>query len=246
MHRSTAEKLHAKPLPLMAGEKRATASLPTRVGGICAVLAFVTVTIGSIAGGLGQPDAYSFANDDLSDLGAVTANSAWLYNQVTANLSGLLVALVGLALWRALSPDLLGRVGAAALVATGISSFADGIFRLDCRSFDAGCENVSWHAHAHKIESRITLVLVVVTPFILALAFRRNREWRGAWLPTLLAVPAALAIGIPFSALGTGAATRATTWTWFIWLVFVGVWLLQDRSRGARRWGSEPSSDRGS
>jgi hypothetical membrane protein len=206
----------------------------------------VTFTIGNIAGGLAQPDAYSFANDDISDLGAVTANSAWLYNQVTANLSGLLVALVGLALWRVLSADILGRIGATALVATGISSFLDGIFRLDCRGIDAGCENVSWHAHAHKIESRITLVLVFVTPFILALAFRRNRELRGAWLPTLLAVPAALAVGIPFSALGTGASTRATSWTWFVWLAFVGVWLLQDRFRGAWRWGSVQSSDRGS
>jgi hypothetical protein len=70
MHRSTAEKLHANRLSLMAGEKRATALLPARTGGICAVLAFVTVTIGSIAGGLAQPDAYSFANDDRSDLGA--------------------------------------------------------------------------------------------------------------------------------------------------------------------------------
>jgi hypothetical protein len=217
--------------------------MPARVGGICALLAFVTYTIGNIAGGLAQPDAYSFANDDISDLGAVTANSAWLYNQVTANLSGLLVALVGLALWRALSPDILGRIGAAALVATGISYFSEGFFRLDCRGIDAGCENVSWHAHAHKIETRISTVLLLGTPFILALAFRRNREWRGAWLPTLLVVPAGLAIGILFSALGDGAATRADSWTWFIWLAFVGVWLLQDRSRGARRWGSEPASD---
>jgi len=172
-------------------------------------LAFVTFTIGSIAGGLAQPDAYSFANDDVSDLGAVTADRAWLYNQVTANLSGLLIALVGVALWRALSPDLLGRIGGAALVATGISYFFDGVFRLDCRGIDAGCENVSWHAHAHKIESTISAVLLLVTPFILALAFRRNREWRAAWLPTLLAVPAAFAVGIAFSALGDAAAQRA-------------------------------------
>jgi len=202
--------------PLLAKEPFGAKWMPARMVGICALMACVAYSIGNIAGGLAQPDAYSFANDDISDLGAVTASSAWLYNQVAANLSGLLVALVGLALWRALSPDILGRIGAAALVATGISSFFDGIFRLDCRGIDAGCENVSWHAHAHKIESRLTVVLVLVTPLILALAFRRNREWRGAWLPTLLAVPAALAVGIPFSALGTGASTRSTSWTWFI------------------------------
>ena len=76
-------------------------------------------------------------------------------------------------------------------------------------------------------------MLLLVTPFILAFAFRRNPAWRGAWLPTLLAVPAAFAVAIPFSALGAAAGTRALSWTWFVWLAFVGTWLLQDRSRGA-------------
>lgn len=232
MHRSTTQKLHFVGTTALPG--RATALLPpARVGGICALLAFVTYTIGVIAGGLAQPDAYSFANEDISPTGAVTANSAWLHNQVGSNLSGLLIALAGLALWRVLSPDILGRIGAATLVAGGISFFSDGFLRLDCNGIDAGCENVSWHAHAHKIESNITGTLLLATALILAFAFRRNREWRGAWLPTLLAVPAALAIGILFSALGGGAAQRATNWTWFVWLAFVGVWLLQGRSRGA-------------
>ena len=55
-----------------------------RLGGTCALLALVTYTVGNVAGGLAQPDAYSFANDDISDLGALTANSAWLYNQVAS------------------------------------------------------------------------------------------------------------------------------------------------------------------
>src|SRR3954452_16073940 len=214
--------------------------MPSRLGGICALLAFVTFTIGNVAGGLAQPDAYSFANDDISDLGALSANSAWLYNQVAANLSGLLVALVGLALWRALSPDLLGRVGSAALVTTGVGYFTEGFFRLDCRGIDSGCRNLSWHAHAHKIESSISAALLLVTPFILAFAFRPNRDWHGAWLPTLLAVPVAIVIAIPFSALGAGAATRATSWTWFIWIAFIGTWLL--RSRGPSQEAISPNS----
>jgi hypothetical protein len=205
--------------------------MSARIGGICALGAFVAFTIGNVAGGLAQPDAYSFARDDISDLGAVTANSAWLYNQVAANLSGVLIALVGLALWRALSPDLVGRIGSAALVATGLSYFTEGFFRLDCRGIDAGCRNVSWHAHAHKIESSISAGLLLATPFILAFAFRRNSEWHGAWLPTLLVVPAGIVIAIPFSALGGGAATRATSWTWFVWIAFTGLWLLRSSSR---------------
>jgi Protein of unknown function (DUF998) len=215
--------------------------VPPRLGGICALLAVLTFTIGTVAGGLAQPGAYSFADDDLSDLGAVTANSAWLYNQVAANLTGLLIVLVGLALWRALSPDVVGRIGAAALVATGVSYFFDGIFRLDCRGIDAGCKNVSWHSDAHKMESRISAALLLGTPFVLAFAFRRNREWRGAWLPTLLAVPLGLVAGIPFSALGPGAAQRATTWTWFVWLAYVGVRLLQVAAAAGELRKPEPS-----
>jgi Protein of unknown function (DUF998) len=232
MHRPTTRELHFVETTALPG--RATALLPpARVGGICALLALVTFTIGVIAGGLAQPDAFSFANDDISPTGAVTANSPWLHNQVASNLSGLLIVLAGLALWRVFSPDILGRIGAATLVAGGISLFSDGFLRLDCNGVDVGCENVSWHAHAHKSESNITGTLLFAAPFVLAFAFRRSREWRGAWLPTLLAVPAALAIGILVSALGPGAAQRATNWTWFVWLAFLGVWLLQGRSRGA-------------
>jgi hypothetical protein len=213
-----------------------------RVGGICALLAVLAFTIGSVAGGFAQPSAYSWAKNDLSDLGAVTANSAWLYNQVAANLTAVLIAVVGLALWRALSPDIVGRIGAAGLVATGVSYFFDGIFRLDCRGIDAGCRNVSWHAHAHKTESVISAVLLLGTPFILALAFRRNAEWRGAWLPTLLVTPVALVVGIPFSALGSAAAQRATTWTWFVWLAYLGLRLL--RLASPERGGLSPSRSR--
>jgi hypothetical membrane protein len=93
----------------------------------------VTFNVAWIAGGLAQPSAYSVANDDISDLGAT---SPWIYNQVGANLTGILVILLGLGLWRALSPDVIGRVGAAVLVAEGISTFFDGIFHLG--SFSRG------------------------------------------------------------------------------------------------------------
>ena len=44
--------------------------MPARIAGICGLASFVTVNIGWIAGGLAQPDAYSVARDDISDLGA--------------------------------------------------------------------------------------------------------------------------------------------------------------------------------
>jgi hypothetical protein len=58
---------------------------PARIAGICGLVAFVTFNVGWIAGGLAQPAAYSFANDDTSDVGAVTASSSWIQNRIGAN-----------------------------------------------------------------------------------------------------------------------------------------------------------------
>ena len=202
-----------------------------RVAGVCGLLALVTSTVGWVAGGLAQPSSYSPARDDISDLGAVTANSAWIYNQVGANLTGVLVAVLAIGLWRALSPDLLGRLGAAALLVAGAGSFLDGLFRLDCRGIDAACTNDSWHPHAHKIESGITAAALLVAPVLFALAFRRNPAWRDAWLPSLLVLPAIIVANVVFSAVGNGAATRAGTVVAFVWIAFVGAWLLRESSR---------------
>lgn len=203
------------------------------VAGVCGVLAFVTANVGWIAGGFAQPASYSAARDDISDLGAVTANSAWLYNQVGANLTGLFVVALALGLWQALSPDLLGRLGAAALLLAGAGGFLDGLFRLDCRGIDAACTNDSWHSHAHKVESAITAGALLLAPLVCAFAFRRIAGWRGAWLPSLAALPAILLANAAFSAVGDGAATRAGTVAIFAWVAFIGAWLLRESSRGA-------------
>lgn len=201
--------------------------MPARVAGICGLLAFVTLNVGWIAGDLAQPAAFSPANDDISDLGAATASSAWLYNQIGANLTGLLVVVLALGLWRALSPDLLGRLGSLALLVAGAGSFLDGLFRLDCRGIDAACTNDSWHSHAHKIESGVTAAAILLAALLLALAFRRIPAWRDSWLPTLATIPAVLVANIVFSAIGDGAATRAGTVVLFVWIAFLGFRLLQ-------------------
>jgi hypothetical protein len=198
-----------------------------RIAGVWGILAFVIFNVAWVAGGLAQPSPYSAADDDISDLGATTAASPWVYNQVGANLTGILVVLFGLGLWRALSPDLIGRIGAAVLIAEGISMFVDGIFRLDCRGIDAGCDNVSWHSHAHKIESGFTAAFALLAPLILAFAFRRIPAWRDLWIPSLLTVPAIFAANAVFSLIGDGAATRAGTVVGFAWIAFVGVRMLQ-------------------
>jgi hypothetical protein len=198
------------------------------IAGACGAAALVVMTAGWVLGGLSQPAAYSSADDDISYLGALTADRAWLYNQLAANLGGLLVLALAVGLWRALSPGVLGRVGALALAVAAVGTFLDGIFRLDCRSIDPGCKNDSWHSHAHKIESGITAAATLAAPLILAFAFRRSPVWRRAWLPTLLVVPAVLVANVVFSIWGGGAATRAGTTVVFVWFAYVGLMLLRN------------------
>jgi Protein of unknown function (DUF998) len=204
-----------------------------RAAGVCGLLVPVTVSIGWIGGALAQPCAYSSADDDLSDLGALTANKAWLYNQIGDNLTGILIILLGLGVWRALSPDVLGRIGAGAVMLIGLVFFVEGFFRLDCRGIDPGCTNESWHSSAHKMNNRFAVAATIAAPLILAFAFRRIPEWRGAWLPSLAAVPASLVCGVLFSVLGNGASVRAASLTLLAWLVFLAVRLM--RTANARQ-----------
>src|SRR6266508_2666401 len=211
----------------------ASRRMPLRAAAICGLLTLVTVSVAYISGTLAQPDAYSSADDATSDLGAQTANMAWIFNQIGANLTGILMILFGLGLWRALSPDVLGRIGAGALILAGLSFFLTGFFRLDCRGIDSGCTNDPWHSSAHKMNNRFLVAVTFAAPLILAFAFRRIPEWRGAWLPSLLVLPASIVWGVLFSVLGDGASQRAANLTLFAWLAFLCVRLL--RTANARQ-----------
>ena len=194
---------------------------------ICGLAALASFVTGVVLADAAQPTAFSPLNDDISDLGALTASSPWLYNQVAANLTGILVLGFALGLWAALGKGLLSRVGVLGLVVVGTGMFLDGLFRLDCQGIDAGCDNTSWHSSAHKIESGITAAALLLTPFVLAFAFRRRTAWRRLWLPTLFATPALFAASAAFSVYGPGAATRVGSAVWFLWLALVAVRLLR-------------------
>ena len=53
--------------------------MPLRAAAICGLLAPVTFIVGVLLSDLAQPEAFSPADDDISDLGAQTADHAWLY-----------------------------------------------------------------------------------------------------------------------------------------------------------------------
>jgi len=134
---------------------------------------------------------------------------------------------LALGLWRALGSGWLARLGVLGLATLGVMRFLEGFLRLDCRGMDAGCENTSWQADAHGIESGISAALFFLVPPVLAFAFRRLPDWRNLWLPTLLAVPVVIAASIVFSVIGDGAASRAGSIAWFVWLGVVALRLLR-------------------
>jgi hypothetical protein len=209
--------------------------MSVRLAALCGLLAPLTYTGALFFGGLAQPDAFSSTDDNISDLGAETADSAWIYDRIGTNLTGLLLIVFALGLWRALSPDLVGHLGAGLLALLGTTLFLEGFFTLDCRGMDTGCENESWRSEAHGIVSGISAALFFLVPLTLALAFRRNRRWRDSWIPTLAAVPALIVASVLFSLVGDGAATRAGAVTWFLWLGFVAWRLLQKAESGGVR-----------
>jgi Protein of unknown function (DUF998) len=201
--------------------------VPLRAAAICGLLASATFIAGLVIGDLLQPAPFSPADDDISDLGAATASQPWIYNQVAANLNGLLLLAFALGLWRALGAGWLARLGVLCLAALGLLRFLEGFLRLDCQGIDTGCDNASWQADGHGIESGISAALFFIAPPLLAFAFRRLPEWRDLWLPTLLAVPVTIAASVLFSVIGDGAAVRAASVTWFLWLGLVALRLLR-------------------
>jgi uncharacterized protein DUF998 len=215
-------------VPRLSLQRRPTRVQAVRAAGLCGLVAFVTFNVGWIAGDIAQPRPFSPANDDISYLGALTASKPWLYNQLGANVTGVLVIVLGIGLWRTLSPSRLGRAGAAAVIAMGLGGFLDGLFRLDCQTpIDAGCSNDSWHSHAHKIETDFTVAATFLALLLLALAFWRIPQWRNSWLPTIAAIPAAIVAGQAFSAIGNGAAGRAGSAVMFLAIAFIGFCLIQ-------------------
>src|SRR6476646_2558476 len=115
---------------------------------------------------------------------------------------------LGLGLRSALGRGWAARLGSAGLLVVGVGMVLDGFLRLDCQGgIDVPCENLSWHARAHKVESGITGAVLLLTPVVLAFAFRARTSWRSAWVPTLLAVPAIIVASV----------------AWFLWIGFVAV-----------------------
>ena len=191
--------------------------MPLRAAAICGLLAPLTFILGVVLGDFAQSDEFSPANDNISDLGAQTADRAWLYNQIAANLNGLLIV-ASRSASGARSTGWLARLGVLGLAILGVPGFSKAFSGLTVAAWTTSARTSSWQSEGHRIESGIASALFFLVPPLLAFAFRRLLQWRDLWLPTLLALPVVVGASIVFSIIGDGAAVRAASITWFLWL----------------------------
>jgi hypothetical protein len=174
-------------------------------------------TISWIVTGLLERPGYRPLRDDISDMGALTAPHPWIL-LVPGALAG--AALIGFALW-GLRPALAGagragRTGVWLAALSAIQGISDAVFRSDCRAAD-GCTQaqtaVSWHGQLHAAIGFASIIVLVLTPFVLARRFRRLPEWRDLAAPSVVVgavlVAGLFAVAAPQTAAVHGLIQRA-------------------------------------
>ncbi|MBV9932719.1 MAG: DUF998 domain-containing protein [Actinobacteria bacterium] len=173
------------------------------VGAVAAQVLFIggVFVIGAIEG-----HGYRPGRHDVSDLGALTAHHAAVWQAVVAISGALTIAFAIGALRPALTRANLGPALSAWLVALSLpalDNLGDTFFRLDCRMADAGCTSAaattSWHAKMHVIVFFVALLPTLVAPFALARRMARLDDWRELARPARifgLAVVATLALTV--------------------------------------------------
>jgi hypothetical membrane protein len=169
----------------------------------------VVFNLGWLIGGALQAGSYSAATDDVSDLGALTAQHPWVILTGGAIAGALTILFALFALRPALAvPGRGTALGPWLLAASlmGLDNLSDVFFRLDCRAADRGCSTSaamsSGHGTIHGVVGAATAIVTIVTPFVLASRMHRADGWRDLARPTFTFGWLFLAVLIGYAALG--------------------------------------------
>lgn len=199
-----------------------------RLGAIAGISGALLFTCGWIVAGFLQPASYSWASQEISDLGALTAHDAWVWN-LADSLSGLLILIFAVGIFPLFRASKAGKVGATLLGVIGVGSVIDGLLREDCPlSTSQACQRLqdgpglSWHHEGHNIESVLVFLAILMAPFFIARAVASIEQLQGLRKYTLatgfLQVAAALAYGGLYGETGGGIAQRLLVLSFMIWL----------------------------
>jgi hypothetical protein len=185
-----------------------------------AIAGVVLFNLGWLLAGALQTGGYSAASDDVSDLGALTAQWPLVMLTTQAVAGALTVAFALFALRPALAvPGRGTALGAWLLAASlmGLDNLSDTFFRLDCRAADPGCTAAaaasSWHGKVHLAAGLISAIATIALPFVLAARMRRLPGWRDLARPTALFGVLLVSVLVAYAALerrqGGGYLQRA-------------------------------------
>lgn len=202
-----------------------------RLGGFAGIGAASLITLGWIVGGLVQGAGYSWSRQEISDLGALTAQHPWVWN-LADSASGLLILVFAFGLFTVVRSSRAGRIGVGLIAVVGFGSVIDGVLREDCAlSTSEACQRLqddpglSWHHQAHDVESVIVVVALLAAPFVLAKAFRQFDALRGLRGYSLASGVGAVAVTAAYVPLygdpGGGIAQRALILIFMAWIAVI-------------------------
>jgi hypothetical protein len=193
---------------------------------VCGMLAGPVALAASLAATLAQPDAFSIVHHPTSDLGADTAEAAWVSNLVGSNMSGLLLLVFAVGLWQLLGRHRSARIGSSLIGVVGVGTFLTGFLTLDCREIDTPCENTSWQATGHLIVAGLISLALLVSPFVVARAMKVTAAWRDLRIPSVIfGVLTVVGAGLG-SAVGVGIGQYTAVMTWFAWIIILALRML--------------------
>ena len=211
----------------------ASAEQARAIPAICGILAGPALAVGTLVGAAAQPDEFSLVNDPPSDLGASTAASPWIANQIGSNLAGVLLRSRALALaWspffgadrlRPLWPSRASASSSPALYgSTAVRSMPAAGTRYGMR-------------RPTSSSLRSPPLTLLLAPFVVARALKLTQHWHDLWLPTLAFAIGTVVAGLVGSALGGGLGSLLAALVWFAWIAMLAVRMLrQTRTKGIR------------
>ena len=208
-----------------------------RLGAVAGIAGAFLMTFGWVVGGLVQGPGYSWSSQEISDLGALTAQHPWVWN-LADSLSGLLILIFSAGLFSIVRSNRAGRVGAGLIAVVGIGSVLDGILREDCPlSTSETCQRLqdgsglSWHHLAHDIESVIVVLAMIAAPFVLGKAFRSISHLRQLHRTSMatgaLLVVATIAYVFLYGNPGAGIAQRLLALVFMAWIAALSITMLK-------------------
>jgi hypothetical protein len=184
-----------------------------------AILGQVVFTLGWLVAGALEPDGYSSARHDSSDLASMTAHYAPLILVAQAIAGALTIAFAIGALRPAIAIAGQRSIGEWLVAGSlaGSELVTELFFRLDCRAVDVGCTpevaTESWHGKLHVIVGFLALFMTIAAPFVLARRMRLVAGWHDLASPAiafgLLQIPLPILYGVFYSSPVTGYLNRA-------------------------------------